>query len=92
MISSQDGTDERRGRPPAAFFLAGRSRAGACSASLLGSLPNPSGGRVATYNGWPLYTYVTDASPGVARGQALKLNGGLWYVMNPSGNVIKRKG
>ena len=30
MISSQDGTDERRDRPPAAFFLAGRSCAGAC--------------------------------------------------------------
>ena len=30
MISSQDGTDERRDRPPAAFFLAGRSGAGAC--------------------------------------------------------------
>lgn len=79
--------------PPVKVPSSGKAVAtGAVSASLLGSLPNPSGGRVATYNGWPLYTYVTDASPGVARGQALKLNGGLWYVMNPSGNVIKRKG
>ena len=44
-----------------------------------------------TYAGWPLYSYVTDTSPGSAHGQALKLNGGLWYVIAPSGKLITKK-
>lgn len=58
---------------------------------LLGSDPNPSGGRVVTYAKWPLYTYVADRKPGQAKGQALNLNGGLWYVLAPSGKLIKKK-
>jgi hypothetical protein len=38
-----------------------------------------------------LYTYVADTKAGEAKGQALKLNGGLWYVLSPSGTVIKKK-
>jgi predicted lipoprotein with Yx(FWY)xxD motif len=48
-------------------------------------------GSVVTYNRWPLYTYVSDTKPGQAKGQALKANGGLWYVLSPSGKVIKKK-
>ena len=58
---------------------------------LLGSDPNPGGGRVATYRGWPLYTFVGDKHPGQATGQAIRLNGGLWYVLTPSGMLIKHK-
>src|SRR6478672_6106761 len=61
-------------------------------AKLLGSDPNPVGGRVVTYNKWPLYTYISDTKPGMATGQALDLNGGLWYVLAPSGKVILAKG
>jgi predicted lipoprotein with Yx(FWY)xxD motif len=64
---------------------------GAAKKSLLGSDKNPSGGRVVTYNRWPLYRYVGDSKPGQARGQALDLNGGLWYVLSPAGKVIKKK-
>jgi predicted lipoprotein with Yx(FWY)xxD motif len=64
---------------------------GKVKSSLLGSDPNPSGGRVVTYAHWPLYTYVADTKAGEAKGQALKLNGGLWYVLSPSGTVIKKK-
>jgi predicted lipoprotein with Yx(FWY)xxD motif len=60
--------------------------------SLLGADPDPSGGKVVTYAGWPLYTYVADTGPGMATGQAKNLNGGLWYVISPSGTVIKKKG
>lgn len=66
------------------------SPAGGVKASLLGSDANPAGGRVATYNHWPLYLYVGDHRAGVATGQALNLNGGLWYVMSPSGAIIKK--
>ena len=64
---------------------------GAAKASLLGSDRDPAGGRVVTYNGWPLYTYVVDVSAGQAKGQALKLNGGYWYVLSPAGTVIRTK-
>ena len=64
---------------------------GQVKSSLLGSDPNPSGGRVVTYNSWPLYTYVTDTAPGVAHGQGINSAGGLWYVISPSGKVIKSK-
>lgn len=64
---------------------------GQAKASLLGSDPYPSGGRVVTYNHWPLYAYVTDTKPGVAHGQGLKLSGGYWYLMSPTGAVVKSK-
>ena len=59
-------------------------------ASLLSSDTNPSGGKVVTYAGWPLYTYVGDSAPGTASGQAKNLNGGLWYVITPTGKVITK--
>jgi predicted lipoprotein with Yx(FWY)xxD motif len=65
--------------------------AGLARASLLASDPDPAGGRVVTYSRWPLYTYVADTKPGVARGQARNLNGGLWYVLSPAGTVIRTK-
>src|SRR5947208_16173442 len=65
--------------------------AGKAKAALLGSDKDPAGGRVVTYNKWPLYTYVADTAPGQAKGQALNLNGGLWYVLSPSGKVIRTK-
>jgi predicted lipoprotein with Yx(FWY)xxD motif len=64
---------------------------GQVKAKLLGSDPNPGGGRVVTYAKWPLYTYVVDSKPGMAKGQAINLNGGLWYVLAPSGSLIKTK-
>ena len=64
---------------------------GGVQASMLGSDPDPEGGRVVTYGGWPLYTYVADTSPGSATGQATNLNGGLWYVITPSGMVVHTK-
>jgi predicted lipoprotein with Yx(FWY)xxD motif len=63
--------------------------AGSAKSSLLGSDADPAGGRVVTYGGWPLYTWVGDSAPGKATGQALNVNGGLWYVLAPSGTPIK---
>jgi predicted lipoprotein with Yx(FWY)xxD motif len=65
--------------------------AGKAKATLLGSDPDPAGGRVVTYHGWPLYLYVGDNHPGTAKGQALDLNGGFWYALAPSGKVIRKK-
>jgi len=54
---------------------------------LLGTAPNPGGGRVVTYRGWPLYTYLGDAAAGHAAGQGADDDGGYWYVMRPSGQI-----
>jgi predicted lipoprotein with Yx(FWY)xxD motif len=64
---------------------------GQAKAALLGTDPDPSGGRVVTYDGWPLYAYVLDTSAGVAHGQGIGLNGGLWYLISPSGKVITKR-
>jgi len=55
---------------------------------LLGTAPNSGGGRVVTYHGWPLYTYLGDAAPGPADGQGADDDGGYWYVMRPSGQIV----
>ena len=78
---------------PPAFLPKGQKpiASGQVKQSLLGSDPDPAGGQVITYAGWPLYTFVSDTAPGKATGQALNINGGFWYVLTPSGQVIKTK-
>jgi predicted lipoprotein with Yx(FWY)xxD motif len=77
--------------PPLKLTGAKAVAAGKAKQSLLSSDPDPKGGKVVTYARWPLYTYIGDSKPGQATGQALNLNGGLWYVLSPSGAVIKKK-
>ena len=78
--------------PPLAISAAQKpATTGAVKASLVSSDPDPSGGRVVTYDGWPLYLYVSDPTPGTAHGQAINSAGGLWYVISPSGTVITKK-
>ena len=60
--------------------------------SLIGTVSFTPGYRVVTYDKWPLYTYAGDTAAGVATGQALNINGGLWYVISPSGVVITKTG
>jgi len=55
---------------------------------LLGTAPDPGGGRVVTYDHWPLYTYLGDAAPGHAAGQGEDDDGGYWYVIRPSGQIV----
>jgi predicted lipoprotein with Yx(FWY)xxD motif len=64
---------------------------GGVKASLVSSDPNPSGGQVVSYAGWPLYLYVADPKAGTDNGQGINSAGGLWYVIAPSGTVIKGK-
>ena len=59
--------------------------------SLLASATDPTGGNVITYHGWPLYTFAADTAPGSTAGQAVNLNGGLWWVITTSGTVVKTK-
>jgi predicted lipoprotein with Yx(FWY)xxD motif len=77
--------------PPLKLAGAMPTADGQAKSSLLGSDPDPSGGRVVTYAGWPLYTYVPDSKAGEAAGQAVNANGGLWYVLSPSGTMVHTK-
>jgi predicted lipoprotein with Yx(FWY)xxD motif len=75
--------------PPVKISASDRLLAGpGVRADLLGSDPDPSGGRVVTYDGWPLYTYTGDVAPGQDTGQGIDLNGGDWYLMRPSGQPL----
>jgi len=65
---------------------------GGVKASLVSADPNPSGGEVVTYAGWPLYLYVADPSAGTDHGEGVNSSGGLWYVISPSGRVVKAAG
>jgi predicted lipoprotein with Yx(FWY)xxD motif len=56
--------------------------------SLLSSDPDPDGGRVVSYDGWPLYGYSGDVQSGQATGQDIDINGGEWYVISPSGQPV----
>jgi predicted lipoprotein with Yx(FWY)xxD motif len=78
--------------PPLKWKGTSRPKAGgAAKRSLLGSDKNPSGGRVVTYNKWPLYTYSGDSKAGQANGEAQNLNGGKWYVISAKGVLVKHK-
>jgi len=60
---------------------------GGVSASALGTTSN--GGKTqVTYDGHPLYYYVSDSGPGQTSGQGLNQFGALWYVLSPQGQAI----
>jgi predicted lipoprotein with Yx(FWY)xxD motif len=56
--------------------------------ALVGTLRRPDGSTQLSYGGHPLYTYNLDVQPGLVTGQAIDQNGGLWYVLSPSGAQI----
>ena len=76
--------------PPLKSKGSGKPKAGgAAKSKLLGLDKSPSGGRVVTYNKWPLYTYVGDSAAGQATGQGLDSSGGKWYVISAGGKIVK---
>ncbi len=56
-------------------------------ASLVGKVSGPNGEQ-ATYNGWPLYTFVKDTAAGQAHGQGVHGFGGYWYALTPAGSPV----
>jgi len=51
----------------------------------LGTIHRADGSLQETYDGHPLYTYISDSGPGQANGNKVNLNGGIWYEMLASG-------
>jgi predicted lipoprotein with Yx(FWY)xxD motif len=73
--------------PP--FYARGRLRAGSgVDAGKLGRTRRRDGRRIVTYNGHPLYYYVTDRKPGQITCQDVTEFGGTWLVVNPAGNAV----
>jgi predicted lipoprotein with Yx(FWY)xxD motif len=66
----------------------GPATAGAGVTGKLGVIKRSDGSTQATYNGHPLYTYVGDTKPGEAKGNGLKLSGGVWHEVTVSGAVV----
>jgi len=59
-------------------------------ASLLGTTKRKDGKLEVTYNGHPLYYFVSDRKPGQVTGQGLNQFGGPWWVLSPTGREIHR--
>ena len=73
--------------PP--FFARGKLRAGSgLDAGKLRSSRRRDGRRIVTYNGHPLYYYVTDRKPGQVTCHNVVEFGGTWLVVNPDGNAV----
>jgi predicted lipoprotein with Yx(FWY)xxD motif len=73
--------------PP--FYARGRLRAGSgLDAGKLRSTRRRDGRRIVTYNGHPLYYYVTDRRPGQITCHDVVEFGGTWLVVNPAGNAV----
>ncbi|HEX7005486.1 MAG TPA: c-type cytochrome [Trueperaceae bacterium] len=52
---------------------------------LVGTIERPDGNQQVTYDGWPLYHYLVDRSPGSTAGQG---SGDEWFLISPDGTVI----
>ena len=65
----------------------GPATAGASVTGKLGTITRSDGSTQATYNGHPLYTYVSDSAPGQDKGNGLNLSGGVWHVVPVSGGA-----
>jgi predicted lipoprotein with Yx(FWY)xxD motif len=78
--------------PPLKWKKTGKPKAGgSAKSSLLAWDKDPDGGKVVTYNHWPLYTYSGDSKAGQASGWNKNLNGGKWFVISAKGTVVKKK-
>jgi predicted lipoprotein with Yx(FWY)xxD motif len=74
--------------PP--VYTRGRPRSGkGVRAALLGTTVRRGGRRQVTYNGHPLYYYVTDVRSGQVTCQDVVEFGGTWLVVDPAGNAIR---
>lgn len=54
-------------------------------AGLIGTTTRDDGSTQVMYNGWPLYKYAGDSSPGDANGQGV---GDVWFVASPAGEAM----
>jgi len=68
-------------------FVHGPVSAGSGVTGTLGVITRSTGTKQATWDGHPLYTYIGDSSPGMAKGNGLNISGGVWHEMALTGNA-----
>jgi predicted lipoprotein with Yx(FWY)xxD motif len=73
--------------PPALTTAATPSAEGVTGT--LGTITTPAGAKQLTLNGMPLYYYQKDTKAGDVTGQGV---GGVWYLSDPAGEMIKAAG
>jgi len=69
----------------------GPATAGSGVTGKLGVITRSDGSKQATWNGHPLYTYIADTAPGMAKGNKINASGGLWYDISLSGKATAAK-
>jgi predicted lipoprotein with Yx(FWY)xxD motif len=62
----------------------GPATAGMHVTGTLGTITRSNGTKQATWDGHPLYTYVADTAPGMAKGNGLNVSGGVWHEISLS--------
>ncbi len=77
--------------PPLTTTGAPKAASGA-SASLLGTTARSDGTRQVTYNGHPLYYFVSDTKPGDTNGEGSTAFGAGWDVLSSTGGKIEKTG
>ena len=63
----------------------GPAAAGSGVTGTLATIKRADGSVQATWDGHPLYTYVGDTAPGMAKGNGLNLSGGVWHEVTVAG-------
>jgi predicted lipoprotein with Yx(FWY)xxD motif len=63
----------------------GPATAGSGVTGTLGTITRSDGSTQVTYDGHPLYTYVSDTAPGQAKGNGVNLSGGVWHEVTVTG-------
>jgi predicted lipoprotein with Yx(FWY)xxD motif len=70
--------------------VTGPVTAGAGVTGTLGTITRADGTIQATWNGHPLYTYKSDTSPGMNKGNGVTASGGLWHEIVLSGKAAPK--
>jgi predicted lipoprotein with Yx(FWY)xxD motif len=65
----------------------GPATAGTGVTGTLATIKRTDGTVQATWNGHPLYTYISDTAPGQAKGNGLNLSGGVWHEVTLTGTA-----
>jgi predicted lipoprotein with Yx(FWY)xxD motif len=66
----------------------GPAAAGRGVTGTLATIKRADGSVQATWDGHPLYTYVGDTAPGMAKGNGLNLSGGVWHEVTIAGTAV----
>lgn len=68
--------------------VTGSATAGSGATGQITSLGRSDGASQVVFNGHPLYTFQMDTAAGQTKGEGINAFGGIWYLVDPSGNPI----